>query len=131
MILDCIFLLLKNDITLKNLLGGSDSDCKIYPNFVFNDSGAPYIIYSAISFSGNADAIVEEEGVSIQITAKKFSDAAVISKRIKELLHQSTQESFFSGGKRIFYGRLTGGHDFADAQLQHVRIMNFNFKYIL
>ena len=89
---ELIFNVLDNDITLRNLLGGSDKIRHMQPN---QKSEYPCVVYSFITEVGNeyntdiADCDIKLTRLAIQVFSSEISSKEVsnIDDRIYEILH--------------------------------------------
>ena len=127
MILQNIYNFLAADAELKNLLSSSEKDSKIYPNIAKITSAAPYLVYRSSNPGGAQGEILSEEILDIIITAQSFETVCQITARLTELLDGAADIP--SGDFNIYFGKKTGGADYADELYRNVRVLNFNFKF--
>ena len=126
MILEDIYALLTADTALTAALRATQTDSKIYPNYARMSSRAPYIVYRSANPGGGTDEVLASEAVNFVITSDDFAQTVHISRLLTELLDL---KQIPSAAHNIYYGKKTGGNDYADELGRHARALNFTFKF--
>jgi len=123
---------LKNDDTLKSLLGATVSDSKIYPSQAPHGATDPYIIISTNAI-GSSEENIKEISLAFNCIDDSISTSKSVRDRVLFLLDQqdSIQSLITSTSYRVLWAKNVGGSCFNDPELgfyHHVAI--FDFKYI-
>lgn len=128
MILSDIYTYLKKSVALKEALGVTESDAKIYPNYARISSRIPYIVYRSTNPGGGTDEVLSTEQISLIITSDTFLRTVELSYILSELL-DLTENKIESLQYNIFYSKKIGGSDYVDELGRHVRALNFTLKF--
>ncbi len=118
------------DTTLQNLLSGSASDVKIYPDKAPQNSTEPYIVY--FSGIGMLDEILDEDRIQFKIYSSNKKICTDIRNRLKKILDKQDgiQGLISSTDYIIFYSKLTAGDSSIESELNNYEIpMFFNIKF--
>ncbi len=128
MIAQDIYAFLASSEALQTALNASEGDSKIYPNFARLSSRVPFLVYSSTNPGGTEDEVLNDEDLTLIITADTYAQTVAISYILTSLL-DLTETQIPSNTYNIYYAKKIGGNDYADELGRHVRALNFTFKF--
>jgi len=125
---------LKKDIILKNLIGATASDFKMYAVRAPQNTVVPFIVYDSVV--GGLDETLDEDRIQLTIVGdiigsngakKKATD---IRDRLKTILDLQDKIYIPSLNYKIYYSKLTSSDEIVDDNTDRfIEVMHFNIKY--